>query len=233
MWSLVGASSCWWTTTGRERLALTSGDERGSLVEVLDRSRAWGFLGPGPVHHHIQHAEAYLPVVAPALPGPAMDLGSGGGVPGLVLALAQPQRAWVLLDAHERRATFLEWAVGELGVENYVTVLRARAEEVGRARQHRGRYALVTARSFGPPAVLAECAAPFLFAGGLLVSSEPPGGDPRRWPEEGLTGLGLELESVEPGPPALVQLRQAVPVADRWPRRAGVPLKRPLWTASP
>jgi 16S rRNA (guanine527-N7)-methyltransferase len=91
----------------------------------------------------------------------------------------------------------------------------------------------VVARSFGAPAVTAECAVGFLRPGGRLAVSEPPEcAEPAsvRWPEAGLGHLGF-------APPARVQHAAANAVvlelpaapADRWPRRDGVPAKRPLW----
>ena len=89
--------------------------------------------------------------------------------------------------------------------------------------------AIVVARSFGAPAVLAECVAPLLAVGGLLVVSEPPGGDGSRWPAGGLAEVGLAALDAVPGPPALFRAAQTVPCPDRYPRRVGIPAKRPLW----
>ena len=106
----------------------------------------------------------------------------------------------------------------------------ARAEDAARDDRQRGRYPLVVARAFGPPAVTAECGVGFLSPGGRLAVSEPPGGDPDRWPREGLARLGLQGPEVLAGSGASVAvLRLADPAEPRWPRRAGVPARRPLW----
>jgi 16S rRNA (guanine527-N7)-methyltransferase len=196
------------------------------LDAVLTRARELGFLGPGPLPPQRAHSEAFLAQIegAPAL---GVDLGSGGGLPGLVLALALPATRWWLVDAMTRRTTFLVEAVAELGLEDQVEVRTARAEDLGRA--HRAAADLVVARGFGPPAVLAECAAPLLTVGGRLVVSEPPGGARARWDDRGLAVLGLEVEREVAGPPAFVCLRQVEPCPERFPRRSGVPRKRPLW----
>jgi 16S rRNA (guanine527-N7)-methyltransferase len=197
------------------------------LADVLTDSRARGFLGPGPIDDQRRHAEAFLTAFA----GPAeraIDLGSGGGVPGLVLALALPDTHWTLADAMLRRTEFLVEAVHRLGLTGRVDVLTARAEELG--RQRRGQADLVVARGFGAPAITAECAAPLLAVGGALVVSEPPGADGARWPADGLAALGLALEATIAGPPAFVRLRQTAACPDAYPRRVGVPKKRPLWT---
>jgi len=109
-------------------------------------------------------------------------------------------------------------------------VVRARAEDAGRIPHLRGSFDAVVARSFGSPPVTAECAAPFLHPGGLLVVSEPPRADPEaRWPRDGLATLGLEpLRTARTGFGYQV-LRQNDPCPDRFPRRAGVAAKRPLY----
>jgi 16S rRNA (guanine527-N7)-methyltransferase len=199
----------------------------GSLDAVLETARALGFLGPGPIEAQRAHADAFVAAVRSA-PTSAVDLGSGGGLPGLVLVAALPASRWLLVDAMAKRTAFLRTSVAVLGLLDRVEVITGRAEDVGRT--HRGTADLVVARGFGPPAVTAECAAPFLRVGGQLLVSEPPGGAPDRWDVEGLEALGLVIDEVLAGPPAFVSLRQAVACDERYPRRSGVPRKRPLWT---
>lgn len=195
------------------------------LNALLEQSRAFGFLGPGPVQRHRSHAEAFLPLLPTV--GTIVDLGSGGGVPGLVLALARPELQFVLIDAMERRTTFLAAAIGTLGLRN-VEVLTGRAEDLGRGAR-RSSCAAVVSRSFGPPAVVAECAAPFLIPGGLIIVAEPDMPQPGRWPDEGLSLLGLEKAQVVSEPVHLQVLRAVSPCPETFPRRTGVPKKRPLW----
>jgi 16S rRNA (guanine527-N7)-methyltransferase len=104
-----------------------------------------------------------------------------------------------------------------------------RAEETGRGPM-RGRRQLVTARGLAPPAVTAEVGAPLLAPKGVLLVSEPPGGDARRWPPEPLRELGLETAGVITQPAAVQILVRRGSVPDRYPRRVGVPGKRPLWS---
>ena len=180
------------------------------------------------MRQHVEHARCFVSALEGIPAGRGLDLGSGGGVPGLILALAHPAWRWALLDANARRTAFLGRAVGRLALEDRVLVVTGRAEEVGRRPGHRLGYDVVVARSFAQPAVVAECGAPFLGAGGILAVSEPP--DARdRWPDDGLRLLGLRrVSSPAPGPP-LTLLRQERPCPDRFPRRTGVPAKRPLW----
>jgi 16S rRNA (guanine527-N7)-methyltransferase len=180
------------------------------------------------VSEHVRHAQTFVSALEDVPPGRGLDLGSGGGVPGLILALARPAWHWVLLDSSARRTAFLDRAVGSLGLGDRVRVATGRAEDVGRRPDHRHGYQLVVARSFARPAVVAECAAPFLTVGGTLAVSEPPdGGD--RWPEEGLGTFGLKLLPVANTDHKLAMLRQDVLCPDRFPRRVGIPAKRPLW----
>ncbi len=202
------------------------------LLALLDRSRALGFLGPGPVDEHLQHALAFAATVVDP-PARALDLGAGGGLPGLVLAARTwPSTRWTFLDAQRKRTDFLAAAVHELGLADRVDVVTDRAEVVGRDPAHRGGYDLVVSRSFGPPAVTAECAAPFLCPGGRLVVSEPPTGSTGRWPEDGLALVGLRAEGpVVHGPVHLMVLVRTDDPIERLPRRSGLPAKRPLFSS--
>jgi len=165
----------------------------------------------------------------PEPPAQALDLGSGGGVPGLVLAERWPTSRWTLLDRELRRVEFLEDAVTRLGWHDRIEALHARAEDAGRDERLRGSMDLVCARSFGKPAVAAECGAPFLRVGGRLIVSDPPGGAEDRWPAAGLAPLGLGVEPRPAAEPQLTVLVQRELCPERYPRRTGVPATRPLF----
>lgn len=194
----------------------------------LERSRDYGFLGPGPVDDHLQHARGFAEVVGQA-PAAVVDLGSGGGVPGLVLASLWPSTRFVLLDSAERRTAFLDEAVTGLGWGPRVEVVRLRAEVAGREHRFRGQFPVVVSRSFGSPPVTAECAAPLLAVGGVLVVSEPPdaAAAEARW--AGVAAVGLRLAERRTAGAGYAVLRQESSCPDRFPRREGVPAKRPLW----
>lgn len=199
------------------------------IHEVLEESRRLGFLGPGPVTDHVDHAGAFVEALGEeGVEGPAVDLGSGGGVPGLVMAVALPASRWLLLDGNQRRTAFLREAVLRLGLADRVVVRTERAEVAGREPTLRHHAALVVARSFAAPPVTAECAAPLLRAGGRLVVSEPPTADDR-WDATGLDALGMVVAERMEGPPHLLSIRQERACPERYPRRTGVPAKRPLW----
>jgi 16S rRNA (guanine527-N7)-methyltransferase len=150
----------------------------------------------------------------------------------LVVACVLEGATVALIDSSARRTAFLRRAAARLGLGDRVRVVEDRAEVCGRDEALRGSFDGVTARSFGRPAVVAECAAPLLKSGGWLLVSEPPSGErPEggRWPAEPLRQLGLVPE--EPVREAFEYqvLRQREPCPDRFPRRVGVPAKRPLF----
>ena len=212
---------------------MTTGDgaalgalDAAALTGVLEDARRWGFLGPGPIEQHIAHSLAFVPLCSP-LTGLNLDLGSGGGLPGLVLASVAPLSRWLLVDAQQRRTAFLRDAVDRLGFADRVEVRCERAETAGRSAL-RGTLDLVVARGFSGPAATAECAAPFLRVGGALVIAEPPGA-PDRWPPATLRELGLEEDGVQTSPIALRRFAQREVCPDRFPRRNGLPRKRPLF----
>ncbi len=207
-------------------------DQGALLVEVLEDARTRGYLGPDPVERHLEHSASLADAIG-AFEGTFLDLGSGAGVPGLVLAVRWPQARGVLLESQHRRCALLETAVVRLGVEARVRVRCGRAERLARDQELRGTVDIVVARSFGRPAVTAECAVGFLKAGGRLVVSEPPEGttsERERWPVLGLRelGLGPAVPVRSEGAGAVVMTADGPP-DDRWPRGDGRPTKSPLW----
>jgi 16S rRNA (guanine527-N7)-methyltransferase len=212
------------------------------LDELLLEARALGFLGPGPLEPQVRHAEGFATIgrqLSSVGPARVVDLGSGGGLPGLVVATEWPDVRLELLEANGRRAAFLRRAVQGLDLQHRVTVVEARAEVYGRQAGARAGFDGALARSFGRPAVVAECAAPLLKVGGWLLVSEPPRNqdqhddekqrDAERWPPGPLRQLGLRpAELVQEGFGYRVLL-QAAECPERFPRRDGVPAKKPLF----
>jgi 16S rRNA (guanine527-N7)-methyltransferase len=204
------------------------------LDEILRRAQDLGFLGPGSVDAQRGHAEELCRLALAGLdPTPAefLDLGSGGGLPGLVLA-AHPgaPRRGALLDRQHRRTRFLREAVERLDLADRIEVVTARAEDAARDPGQRERYGLVVSRGFAAPAVTAECAVAFLTPAGRLVVSEPPEADPARWSPDGLARLGLTgPERSARGSAHAATLRRTGTLDPRWPRKPGIPQKRPLW----
>ncbi|MFP5321413.1 MAG: RsmG family class I SAM-dependent methyltransferase [Acidimicrobiia bacterium] len=194
------------------------------LLDIWREGQQRSMVGPGDLEVHLRLAER----LAATLDAPerALDLGSGAGIPGLALAGLWPASSWVLVDAALRRVRLLEQAVAELGWTDRVQVRHGRAEDLGRDAALREAFPLVTARSFGHPAVTAECGGSFVALDGVLVVAEPPEATGERWPASGLAELGLAPEGVSGG---AQRLRRTAPLPERFPRRAGVPVKRPLF----
>ena len=201
------------------------------LAALIDEAQRRGFVGPGPISRQLDHAVDLATLLEPGAPR-MLDLGSGGGLPGLVLLNTFPDSTVVLLDANQRRCAFLREAIAALDVEGRCSVAEGRAESLARDPSLRGRFDLVVARAFGPPATTAECAAAFLSVGASLVVSEPPDGtSTTRWPADGLALLGLgPAARLHHGTATAAKMTLEGPVLGRWPRRVGVPSKRPLWT---
>jgi len=203
------------------------------LLETLERARSAGFLGPGPVEAHIRHAEGFAAAVEGALgrePANFADLGTGGGVPGLVLGMRWTRAHGIFVDSGQRRCAWLREAVLELDLEYRIDVMEDRAEAIGRPGEWREQYEAVTARSFAGPAVTAEIAAGLVQIGGVLVVSEPPAADNLRWPADGLRDLGFDAaEHLEFAEAHFVAVHKVTAAPERFPRRVGQPGKRPLW----
>lgn len=201
-----------------------------ALLSILSESRHLGFLGPGELEPHVAHARGFVEVLRGLMHvRRLMDMGSGGGLPGLVIAIDLTEANVVLLDGNDRRTAFLRWAVEQLGCTERVTVVRDRAEEYAWGPGADSAFDVVVARSFGSPGVTAECAARCLSVGGHLVVSEPPVGDGVRWAGLSSTTIGLRLvrvEKLDVGSFAVLEKIAVTPA--RLPRR-GSALRRPLF----
>jgi 16S rRNA (guanine527-N7)-methyltransferase len=203
------------------------------LNQVLERARAAGFLGPGPVEPHIRHSEGFAAAVESALgrqPRNFADLGTGGGIPGLVLGVRWVEARGIFVESGQRRCVWLREAVCQLGIEGRIEVVEARAEAAARPGPRREQFEAVTARSFAEPAITAEIAAGLVGLGGVLVVSEPPEPDPERWPAAPLQEIGFApAERREWHGAHFVVVRKVASTPERVPRRVGRPAKRPLW----
>ena len=166
---------------------------------------------------------------------PALDVGSGAGLPGLPIKIARPDLRLTLLESNEKKAAFMERVIAELSLDG-ASVLSARAEEAGRLPEHRAAYALVLARAVAPLRVLAELALPFLAEGGVLAA--PKGSAAPREVREAQAALeelgGAVEETVRLTTPSqeraltLLIVRKTGETPERYPRRPGIPRKRPL-----
>lgn len=185
---------------------------------------------------HLLDALSALPLLDEAAPRRAVDLGSGGGVPAIPLALARPDVAWVLVDSVAKKAAALGEFATALGLSR-VTVIAERAETLGRDPDHRERYDVATARACAALPVLAELALPLLASGGRLLAWKGPltdSDDELRRGRAAVGQLGGGAPRVLPvGEPALgghtfVVVGKERPTPAGFPRRPGEPGRRPL-----
>ncbi len=146
------------------------------LHEALGDAQRLGFLGARPIDEVIEHARGFVDALD-SIEGSIVDLGTGGGVPGLVIAHDRSDLHVTLIDRRTKRTDFLERVVSRLGWAERVEVIAGDAERV--AVEQQSRFDAVVARGFGPPEETLELAIRLVRPGGTIVISEPPEGD--RW----------------------------------------------------
>jgi 16S rRNA (guanine527-N7)-methyltransferase len=157
------------------------------LIDALSEAQRLGFLGARPITEVIEHAGAFVEGLdGLSADARVIDLGSGGGVPGLVVASARPDLRVTLLDRRTKRTDFLERVVRRLGWIERVSVI---AVDVA-AFHPDPLFDAAVARGFGPPAETLAAAARLVRVGGRVVISEPPTGD--RWDVDVLRRAGVE-----------------------------------------
>ena len=164
---------------------------------------------------HVDESLAALEVVR-RFDGPVVDVGSGGGAPGIPLAVALPQRPVTLLEANGRKCAFLREVTR--GLPN-VTVVQGRAEE-----QAADTFGVAVAKALAPPPVATEWCLPLVEVGGAAVLFVGPTAD--------ATAVSSVSAKLGGGPaeqlPGLLVLPKLAPTPPGFPRRPGVARKRPL-----
>ncbi len=161
------------------------------LLETLRDAQRFGFFGSRAIDEAAEHSQGFADALGSLAPGSTLvDLGSGGGLPGLVLASCYPHVSITLIDRREKRTDFLRRAVRRLEFD-HVEVLADDVKTLLRAvgQGERLPFDVVTARGFGPPATTLNAAAGLIGSSGCIVISEPPTGD--RWETDLVTNLGL------------------------------------------
>ena len=194
----------------------------------------------GPAKLGGNFAEEMLDALAPlgvaelAGGGRVLDVGSGGGLPGVPVAICRPDLSVTLLDANRRKAAFLSDVVWALELDD-CRVVSERAEVWGHMPGERGSYDLVLARGVAALPVLLELTLPFVRVGGLAVLHKGPGLEEER-AEAGkavalLGGSWRGSWWYEPGRGvrrALFVVRKVAATPAAYPRRSGIPARRPL-----
>jgi len=158
------------------------------LLAALSTIRDRGPIGEASLESAVTHADRYVAALPPSAVD-LVDLGSGGGLPGLVIAVRRPELRIVLVERRATRADLLRRAVMGLGLSDHVSIVADDVRALAARRAHD--FDVVTARSFAAPAVTARWAGELLRSGGRLIVSEPPVDDPSRWPAAVLEQAGL------------------------------------------
>jgi 16S rRNA (guanine527-N7)-methyltransferase len=206
---------------------LTTWNDRFNLTAITDPEQI-------EVKHFLDSLTCLI-AMRPNAAGRVVDVGTGAGFPGLPLKIALPQLQMTLIEATAKKADFCRHVVRGLGLEG-VDVVHGRAEEVAHQREHRQQYDWALARAVAQMPVLVEYLLPFLKIGGKAVAQKGETGPAETHGAEGaiqhLGGRVEQILSVElprvPDTRYLIVMRKTAATPDEYPRRAGLPSKRPL-----
>lgn len=207
---------------GRFLAALLEANRSFNLTGITDPEVAW--------ERHILDSLELLPLIGDLGPDTVVDIGSGGGLPGLPLAVVLPQVRFTLLEATGKKARFLEQVTRDLGLAN-VRVVHDRAElAAAPAGPLRDRFDVATARGVGALAVLVELAIPLLREGGTLLAIKGERAAEEASAARGaMRALRTELLGTHRTPTStIVVLRKIGPTPRRFPRRPGEPSNHPI-----
>jgi 16S rRNA (guanine527-N7)-methyltransferase len=211
---------------------LPPGDTTATLKAYLDELGRWTArlnLTSIPAaqmwSRNIVEVEELLDVAAPAPGSRVVDVGTGGGVPGIVIAILRPDLSVTLIEADRRKTAFLVHVAGLLGLSG-VVVEALRAEDAGRRDEMRAAFDLATSRATAPPPVLCELALPLVRLDGTLCAlvADAP---------EALAGCAAAASACGGGAPeapltGILRVRKIGPTPDEYPRRSGVPNRHPI-----
>jgi 16S rRNA (guanine527-N7)-methyltransferase len=164
-----------------------------------------------------------------------IDVGSGAGFPGVPVKLVCPAAQLTLVEATGKKVSFLEHLIEQLGLQS-VTAIKARAEDLGHDLAHREQYDLVLARAVAELPVAIEYMLPFCKVGGWAVAQKGEAGAAEAWAaQKAISLLGGELRRVVPvelprlpEDRSLIVVKKVSPTPPAYPRRPGIPGKRPL-----
>lgn len=208
--------------------ALLDANQRMNLTAIRDADMAWSRM--------IVDSLTALPGLDQLAPGSTViDVGTGGGLPGIPLAIALPTIEFTLLEATAKKCAFLDRVVSSLGLDN-VRVHNARAEDAGHDAAHRQRYDLAVCRAVGPMPVLLELCLPLVKINGRLLAMKGPR------VEQELDASGDAMAKLGAGEVAvidaypeefennlvIVSVFKPAATDQTYPRPPGIPKKQPL-----
>jgi len=171
--------------------------QRHRVIDALGEAQRIGMLGPGNLGSAVDQAEASARLI-PDTATSFVDLGAGGGLPGLVVALVRPELSGHLVDRRGKRVDLLVRLIGRLGLAGRIQAVEA--DVIDLPRRFPGvTWSVATSRGFGSPRYTAQHAAPLLASGGLLLVTEPPASTGERWNSPDIRSSGLSLVTVANG----------------------------------
>jgi len=164
-----------------------------------------------------------------------IDVGTGGGFPGIPLAVYAPEKQFTLLDSLNKRLKIIDELAGELGIKN-INLVHGRAEDAARAKEYREKYDLCVSRAVSNLATLSEYCLPFIKVGGYLLAYKGPGAEEEvKEAAKALKTLGGSLVDIRETSMEEYGLDHRILVIKKvrntpkaYPRKAGTPLKEPL-----
>lgn len=167
-----------------------------------------------------------------------IDVGTGGGFPGIPLAVYAPDKNFTLLDSLNKRLKIIDELAGSLDISN-ITLVHGRAEDIAKTKEHREKYDLCVSRAVSNLATLSEYCLPFIKVGGYLLAYKGPGAEQEAEDAaKALKILGGRLVGIRETTMEEYGLDHRILVIEKvrntpktYPRKAGTPLKEPLGKA--
>src|SRR5579864_8124647 len=200
------------------------------LSQLARMISGWPGLVSGPAEELVEDSLVLLEHLGAAQT--LVDVGSGGGLPGLPLKISRPELKVALVEADQAKAAFLVQACASLGLHD-VEVVARRAEDAGHDPRHRESFDVAVARALAALPVLVELCLPFVRVGGRLLAQKTRSEDVSR-ARNAIALLGGELDGVLDAPSrmrhegSVVVIAKTAPTPGSYPRRSGVPARRPL-----
>jgi 16S rRNA (guanine527-N7)-methyltransferase len=194
---------------------------------LLQTNRRFNVSGADSAEKLVPHLLDSLTIV-PYVRGPLVDIGSGGGLPAIPIAIATGAHV-TMIESTTKKAAFLEAALGTLGLHG--RVIPQRAELAGRDPALREQFACATARAVSSAPTVVELSVPFLEVGGTAVLQRGKLDERERnavIDAAPMLGARLDREIPLEGDRRILLVAKASPTPQRFPRRTGVPEKRPL-----
>jgi 16S rRNA (guanine527-N7)-methyltransferase len=174
---------------------------------------------------HVDEVRALLDACSPPAEARCVDVGAGGGVPGVPMSILRPDLRVTLIESDQRKCAFLTHVAGLLGLRN-LAVECARVEDVARRDGMRESFDVAVSRALAPPPTMCEWTLPLVRIGGTVATLL---GDAQHAAQECAHAsqiLGGDTPRAAAGDVLLIAKRVATP--DAYPRRADVPLRKPL-----